>query len=208
MRNLFGNLVIVIGVATTISLGCAAEDRSVPWFEAALECSVMAPDAWVDNSRVWDDASPCAGESRDYRFLPADDGTVVFCDSRIQKAAVWQNRGIKRLTADKADAFCATFCNDPKEPDRCTEAMKALSWRLAGVDELDGLRLRRGGEECTIEGCRMDPVFQGECGYYWAAEIQDEKDPDSQRAFRDMRGGGSGWDTVEHNHYVRCVGDR
>jgi hypothetical protein len=85
----------------------------------------------------------------------------------------------------------------------CDELRLAgLTWRLPVRTELERIT-----KSCPQpDGCRLQLPFTGPCGYYWAADPDEEREPGtSERGFTDMEFGGSGFDGPDLHHYVRCV---
>lgn len=225
MRYLLKIVVIVTSLLFMAMAVCAGEDRSTPWFDQALECEQLSPDVIAPVAQTWPDTSPCAGESKTTRLKAMADGTVRACEPAAKQGSIWQNGKIVELTGDKAEAHCASLCKDPAAPDdasrcssyckdrndpsKCDPALTGLAWRLPETGELETLLLSVNNNECTIQGCRQDPVLEGPCDYYWAIGLQNPDDAQvSDRSFTDMRGGGVGYDGIQHKHPVRCVADR
>jgi hypothetical protein len=223
MRYLF-KIVAIVGALLSMALAvCSGEDRTVPWFDPALECSELSPEIASPLTAVWGEGGPCAGDSRSNRFKALDNGTVVNCLPDARLGAIWQNDHLALVTGDGAVEQCANLCKDPNALDDasrcsafCTDATGACdpdligrAWRLPDVAELESLKLTINDNECTVQGCRLDTHFEGDCDTYWAADLAQSDDPTrSKRACTDMRDGASGFLVIGETHLVRCVADR
>ena len=225
MRYLFKIVAIVATILMMALAVCSGEDLVGSTLDSALECGEFPAQGTSSVTDVWGDGSPCAGETRANRYKALANRTVVDCDPAVRPGAIWQNDLIADLKGDEAVAYCANLCRDPAAPDdssrcsafcrdatdpsKCDPFLAGLAWRLPESVELESLRNQVNGRACTILGCGLDTHFVGDCDDYWAAGVAEPDDPTrSDRAFCDMRGGGSGFDHVDKTHSVRCVANR
>ncbi len=225
MRYLFKIVAIVAAFLMMALAVCSGDDHLGSALESALECSELPAQVTSPVADLWGEGSPCAGDSRTSRYKALANRTVVDCDPAIRVAAIWQNAQFVELKGDEAVAYCVNLCRDPAAPDdssrcsalcsdatdpaRCDPLLTGLAWRLPETAELESLKNQVNGHACTIQGCRLDANFAGDCDYYWAADLAEPDDPTgSERSFSDMRGGGSGFDRIDKTHSVRCVANR
>ena len=115
-----------------------------------------------------------------------------------KKDMIWEKSGKSGVSWQKANAYCVALKTN------------GLTWRLPTIGEFNAIL-----GKCPQENdCRLDTAFDAPCGIFWVDKTTTYKDAAqggkevNVYGFVDAKFGGSGYDTVDERHLVKCVSSK